>query len=93
MNGYSKDAYDSLIEKATKETDPGRRGEWIVEILDLICRNHLPHIEMVGRETKIYMKKLNKKLTWALVVGGVLALFLLLTHPEVFSIFRAMKGV
>lgn len=91
MNG--KDTYDSILEAAKAEEDPKQRTKWIIEILDMVCSNHLPHIEGEVSGLKGYMRKVNKKLTWALVVGGVLALFLLLTHPELFNVFKVIKGV
>ena len=91
MNG--KDTYDSILEQARKEKDPSQQNKWVIEILDMVCSNHLPHIEGEVSGLKGYMKKVNKKLTWALVVGGLVLVFTLLTHPELLSVIKAIKGV
>ena len=84
ING--KDKYDSILERARREKDPNVKADWIIEILEMMATNDLPHIYK-------YLKLVNKKLTWGLVGVGLLAVFLLLTHPEVFNVFRAVKGV
>lgn len=91
MNG--KDTYDSILEAAKAEEDPKQRTKWVIEILDMVCSNHLPHIEDEIKGLKGYMRKVSKKLTWELLGIGLLAVFLILTHPEVLNVFKAIKGV
>jgi len=91
MNG--KETYDSILEQARKEEDPKQQNKWVIEILDMVCSNHLPHIEGEIKSLKGYLKKVSSKMTWVLFAIGVVAVFLLLTHPEVFNLFKLMKGV
>ena len=84
MNG--RDKYEAIIEQAEESKDPQVKQECIFTLLKMVATNDLPHIYK-------YLRMVNKKLTWGLIGVGLLAVFLLLTHPEVFNIFKAVKGV
>ena len=81
-----KDKYESIIERAREEKDSEVQIKFIIEILDMMCTNDLHSIYS-------YLKKVNKKLTFALIAAGLIAVFLLLTNPEIFNIFRLAKGM
>ena len=81
MNGR----YVSLMKQAREEKDPIQKSTWIIEILDMMCTNDLLHIYD-------YLKKVNRKLSWAIAVGLTIILFLMMTHPEVLNVFKLAKG-
>ena len=91
MNG--KDTYDSILAQARKEDDPKQQNKWVIEILDMVCANHLPHIESEVKLVKGYLKKVSLKMTWVLIAIGVVGVFLLLTHPEVLNLLKLTRGV
>jgi len=84
LNG--KDKYDSIIDQARKEKDPNVKITLIIEILDMLCGNEIPHVIES-------LKRVDRKLTWALVLGGMVAVFLFITHPEIFNIFKVLIPV
>ena len=84
LNG--KDKYDSIIEQARKAKTPNVKFTLIIEILDMLCGNEIPHVLKA-------LRKVDRKQTAIIVLGGMILVFLLLTHPEIFNLFKVIKPV
>jgi len=87
MNGPDK--YEPILRQAEESKDVETKTSCILTCLRMMTTNDLPHIFRL-------QKNINRKLTWALIIGGTLLVLLFLCNPELFAMIGrlfSVKGV